>query len=43
MKYGFFTRDVERSMMLYVPSDSPLGGDVLGRVDWWSLFEGDIL
>lgn len=42
-KYGFFGREVERSMVLYVPSPSSLCGGVLDCVDRWSLFEGDIL
>jgi hypothetical protein len=41
-RYGFFRREVERTMMVYVPPASPL----LGRVDRperWRLLEGDIL
>jgi hypothetical protein len=40
--YGFRLRDVERSMMVYVPPVSPLRS-LLHRVDRWTLFEGDIL
>lgn len=41
-KYGFHLRDVERSMMIYVPPSSPLRS-WLYHVDRWTLFEGDIL
>jgi hypothetical protein len=41
-RYGYLQRDVERSMMVYVPANSPLGSR-LHRMDRWALFEGDIL
>ena len=41
-RYGFRPRDVERSMMVYVPAGSPLRS-LVHRVDRWTLFEGDIL
>ncbi|HEU4370267.1 MAG TPA: GNAT family N-acetyltransferase [Methylomirabilota bacterium] len=41
-RYGFRQRDVERSMMVYVPAGSPLRSR-LHRTDRWTLFEGDIL
>ena len=41
-RYGFRLRDVDRSMVVYVPEGSPLRSR-LHRVDRWTLFEGDIL
>lgn len=40
--YGFFLREVERTLMVYVPSTSPLAAS-LACLDRWALFEGDIL
>lgn len=40
--YGFFLREVGRTMMVYVPAGSPLAAS-LGRLDRWALFEGDVL
>jgi hypothetical protein len=41
-RYGFVRRDVERTMVVYVPRGSPLRGRV-DHPDRWRLFEGDIL
>lgn len=41
-RYRFFLRDVDRSMVLYVPAASPLRS-LVDRVDRATLFEGDIL
>lgn len=41
-RYGFRLRDVERSMMVYVPPASPLRSR-LHHTGRWTLFEGDIL
>jgi hypothetical protein len=41
-RFGFRLRDVERSLMIYVPSGSPLRS-LVHRVDRCTLFEGDIL
>ena len=41
-KYGFFGREVEGAMMVYVPPASPLRGR-LEDFDRWGLFEGDVL
>ena len=41
-RYGLLQRDVDRSMMVYVPPGSPLH-PLLDRVERWAFFEGDIL
>jgi hypothetical protein len=41
-EYGFFLREVERTMMVYIPRASALAGN-LARVDRGALFDGDIL
>jgi Acetyltransferase (GNAT) domain len=41
-RYGFFQRDVDRSMVIYVPRGSPLR-PLLNPVSRFTFFEGDIL